>query len=292
MFYDGLIIKGIGGFYYVETADGIFECKAKGKFRKEKIMPLAGDKVKISVNEAAENTIDEIYPRKNVLIRPPVANIDALMIVVSTCEPFPNTVVIDKMTVICEKNKIEPVFIFTKTDKASPDELLNIYQKTPYKIFCVSKEDRSQIDDIKEYIKGKLVAFTGNSGVGKSTLINALSPELALATSEISDKLGRGRHTTRQAEIFHVADGLVIDTAGFSAVDLLNTTQILKEDLQYYFKEFSEYIPDCRFTGCAHVADKGCKVCEMVQSGVISQSRHDSYVSLYNDAKTIKKWQL
>lgn len=292
MFYDGLIIKGIGGFYYVETADGIFECKAKGKFRKEKIMPLAGDKVKISVNEAAENTIDEIYPRKNVLIRPPVANIDALMIVVSTCEPFPNTVVIDKMTVICEKNKIEPVFIFTKTDKASPDELLNIYQKTPYKIFCVSKEDRSQIDDIKEYIKGKLVAFTGNSGVGKSTLINALSPELALATSEISDKLGRGRHTTRQAEIFHVADGLVIDTAGFSAVDLLNTTQILKEDLQYYFKEFSEYIPDCRFTGCAHVADKGCKVCEMVQSGVISKSRHDSYVSLYNDAKTIKKWQL
>lgn len=292
MFYDGLIIKGIGGFYYVETVDGIFECKAKGKFRKEKIMPLAGDKVKISVNEAAENTIDEIYPRKNVLIRPPVANIDALMIVVSTCEPFPNTVVIDKMTVICEKNKIEPVFIFTKTDKASPDELLNIYQKTPYKIFCVSKEDRSQIDDIKEYIKGKLVAFTGNSGVGKSTLINALSPELALATSEISDKLGRGRHTTRQAEIFHVADGLVIDTAGFSAVDLLNTTQILKEDLQYYFKEFSEYIPDCRFTGCAHVADKGCKVCEMVQSGVISQSRHDSYVSLYNDAKTIKKWQL
>lgn len=292
MFYDGLIIKGIGGFYYVETADGIFECKAKGKFRKEKIMPLAGDKVKISVNEAAENTIDEIYPRKNVLIRPPVANIDALMIVVSTCEPFPNTVVIDKMTVICEKNNIEPVFIFTKTDKASPDELLSIYQKTPYRIFCVSKEDRSQIDDIKEYIKGKLVAFTGNSGVGKSTLINALSPELALATSEISDKLGRGRHTTRQAEIFHVADGLVIDTAGFSAVDLLNTTQILKEDLQYYFKEFSEYIPDCRFTGCAHVADKGCKVCEMVESGVISQSRHDSYVSLYNDAKTIKKWQL
>ncbi|MBQ8028714.1 MAG: ribosome small subunit-dependent GTPase A [Clostridia bacterium] len=292
MNYNGLIIKGIGGFYYVETSEGIFECKAKGIFRKNKITPVAGDRVRISVNVAAENTIDEIFERKNLLVRPPVSNLDALFIVVSTCEPAPNTVVIDKMTVLAEKNNIEPVLIFTKTDKKSSEDLIAEYKKTKYKIFSVSINDHSQLDEIKNYISGKLVAFTGNSGAGKSTLINALCPELQLSTADISNKLGRGRHTTRQAEIFHIGDGLVIDTAGFSAVDLLSTDVILKEDLQFYFSEFSDYIDQCRFTGCAHLNDKGCKICEMVQSGLISQSRHESYKILYNDAKAIKKWEL
>lgn len=289
---DGLITKGIGGFYYVETSEGVFECKAKGKFRKQKLIPLAGDRVKISVNKDAENTIDEIYERKNALVRPPVANIDILVIVVSACEPAPNALIIDKMTVLCEKNNIEPVIVFTKNDLASAQRYIEIYKKTPYKVFTVSYGNDDDIKALKAYFSSKLVAFTGNSGVGKSTLLNALCPSLNLATANISEKLGRGRHTTRHAEIFKVDDGRIIDTAGFSAVDFSQFSLIKKEDLQYLFPEFQEYICSCRFTGCAHICDKGCKILEEVQNGNISKSRHDSYVSLYNDAKNIKEWQL
>lgn len=292
MNYNGIIMKGIGGFYYVETADGIFECKAKGKFRKEKITPLAGDKVRISVNEAAENTIDEVFERKNFLNRPPVANIDLLVIVVSTCEPAPNMLVIDKMTVLAEKNSIEPVMVVTKSDLASDEKIKEVYSKTPYKMFVLSKENDDELEKLKACLSGKLCAFTGNSGVGKSTLINRLCPSLSLATAGISDKLGRGRHTTRQAEIFHVGDGLVIDTAGFSCVDFINGNVILKDELQYFFPEFEKYISQCRFTGCAHVCDKGCAIIQKLDEGIISQSRHESYVSLYNEAKNIKEWQL
>lgn len=292
MIFNGIIIKGIGGFYYVETAEGVFECKAKGKFRKQKITPLAGDKVKISVNEAAENTIEEICERKNALIRPPVANIDVLVIVVSTCNPYPNNLVIDKMTVLAEKNSIEPVIVITKTDLSSTENLVDIYGKTPYKLFQINYDDCESLAALKDYLSGKLAAFTGNSGVGKSTLINALCPGLALPTADISEKLGRGRHTTRQAEIFHVDNSMIIDTAGFSAVDFASMEVILKEDLQYCFPEFEEYIPMCRFTGCSHVCDKGCKIIEMVEKGILSKSRHESYISLYNDAKNIKNWEI
>ncbi|MCM1544362.1 MAG: ribosome small subunit-dependent GTPase A [Ruminococcus sp.] len=293
MEHNGFIIKGIGGFYYVETADGVFECKAKGKFRKKRITPLAGDKVKIIVREDGENTIEEIFERKNFLNRPPVANIDILVIVISACSPMPNTAVIDKMTVIAEKNNIEPVIIITKTDLAPADDLVKIYSTTGYKIFQVSNEDHSQLDEINDYLSGKLTAFTGNSGVGKSTLLNALCPDLKLETNEISDKLGRGRHTTRQAEIFHVKNSLIIDTAGFSSLDFISNDVILKNDLQFYFNEFSDYINDCRFSpSCSHVADKGCKICEMVEKGVISKSRHDSYILMYNEVKNINEWEI
>ena len=287
MQYDGIIIKGIGGFYYVETAFGVFECKAKGRFRKEKITPLAGDKVVITVREDKENTIDEIKERKNFLKRPPVANIDRLFIVVSAVSPVPNTLVIDKLTAIAEKNSIEPVLIFSKSDLASVDELVKIYQQTGYKVLL-----NTELEEIKKLINGNLCAFTGNSGVGKSTLINALCPGLNLETNEISEKLGRGKHTTRQAEIFHIGDGLVIDTAGFSSVDIINNDIILKDELELYFPEFSDYLGQCRFSTCAHIGDKGCKICEMVESGMISESRHKSYISMYNDAKKLKEWEL
>ena len=289
---NGIILKGIGGFYYVETAEGVFECKVKGRFRREKISPIAGDKVSITVNSNAENTIDEIDERKNFLLRPPVANIDNLLLVVSMCEPAPNTLVIDKMTALAERNGITPIIVFSKTDLASADEFVDIYKTTGYSIFTVSLEDKSDLEKIMSLLSGKLTAFTGNSGAGKSTLINALCPSLALSTAEISSKLGRGRHTTRQAEIFHVGDGLIIDTAGFSSLDLISNDPILKEELALYFPEFQEYIGQCKFTSCAHIGEKGCKICEMVQKGIINKSRHDNYIELYNQAKNIKKWEL
>lgn len=292
MAIDGVILKGIGGFYYVKTDEGVFECKAKGKFRKEKISPLAGDKVSITVRDDEENTIDEIYKRKNFLIRPPVANIDKLFIVVSATKPKPNTVIIDKMTVLAEKNNITPVIIITKTDLACAEELINIYKSTGYSVYSFSIEDFSELNEIKAELKGCLCAFTGNSGVGKSTLINALSDELKLETGEISDKLGRGRHTTRQAEVFPVGEGLVIDTAGFSSIDFTTDNRIYSDELQYYFKEFAELINDCRFNGCRHLGDKGCKICECVDSGEISRSRHDSYKTIYEEIKVNKKWDV
>lgn len=288
----GIILKGIGGFYYVGTADGVFECKAKGKFRKDGIAPLAGDHVIIEVNQNAENTISVIEERKNFLKRPPVANIDQLLIVVSMRDPEPNTLVIDKMTALAENNGIEPILVFSKTDLASAEYLIDIYKTTGYKIYKISPDDHEDLEAIKVELSGKLTAFTGNSGAGKSTLINALCPELSLNTGEISNKLKRGRHTTRQAEIFHIGDGLIIDTAGFSSIDLISNDPILKGELVNCFPEFAEYIGQCKFTSCSHTCEKGCKICEMTEKGIISKSRHDNYVFLYNEAKNIKEWAL
>lgn len=290
MTIDGVILKGIGGFYYVRTDEGVFECKAKGRFRKEKITPLAGDRVSVTIRNDEENTIDEIYERKNFLIRPPVANIDKLFIVVSAAKPKPNTVIIDKMTVLAEKNDINPVIVITKTDLASHDKLKAVYETTGYKVFSFSIEDSSELEVIKNELKGCLCAFTGNSGVGKSTLINALNGNLQLQTGEISDKLGRGRHTTRQAEVFPVGEGLVIDTAGFSSIDFTVDNRIYSDELQYYFREFADYIEQCRFTGCRHLGDKGCKICELIESGEISSSRHESYKTILSEIKDNKKW--
>lgn len=292
MIKEGLILKGIGGFYYVETADGVFECKAKGKFRKAGIAPLAGDRVTVTLRTDKENTIDEIKERKNKLRRPPVANIDKLFIVVSTAKPYPNSLVIDKMTVLAEKHEIEPVIVITKTDLEDYTELYETYKKTGYKVYLHSKETSENIDVIASELSGCICAFTGNSGVGKSTLINSLAPSLSLETGEISDKLGRGRHTTRQAEIFHIADGLVIDTAGFSSVDFSDDSVIFSNDLENYFPEIRKHIGECRFTGCAHLGDKGCKITELVENGEMSISRYESYKAMYEEQKSLKKWNV
>lgn len=292
MIKEGIILKGIGGFYYVETDEGVFECKAKGKFRSKKISPVAGDRVSVTVINDKDNTIDEIFDRKNCLKRPPVANIDKLIIVVSSVRPKPNTLIIDKMTVLAEKNNIEPVIVITKTDLHFDEELVNIYRSAGYRVYTFSTCDRSELDSIKNELKGCISAFTGNSGVGKSTLINALNGELNLETGEISDKLGRGRHTTRQAEIFHVAEGLVIDTAGFSSIDFTADNLIFADELQHLFREFGEVIGECRFTGCNHLGDKGCRVCELVENGTISKSRYESYISMFNETKDYKKWNV
>lgn len=290
----GVILKGIGGFYYVETSEGVFECKAKGKFRKDKLKPLAGDKVEITVRNDQENTIDNIFERKNKLIRPPVANIDKLMIIVSVISPLPNPLIVDKLTVIAEKSGIEPVIVITKSDLGEEKalELYDIYSSTGYRTYLFSSVDKRNLDAIRSEFSGCLTALTGNSGAGKSTLLNEVDAELNLPTGEISEKLGRGRHTTRQAEIFHVAGGLVIDSAGFSSIEFLGENLFLANELEEYFKEFGSYIGTCKFNGCSHINTKGCAVVEALEKGDISQSRYDSYVSMYNELKDIKSWQL
>ncbi len=290
---NGTIIKGIGGFYYVEAADEIYECKARGVFRKEKLSPLVGDKVTISINENAENTIDEIMPRKNALTRPPVVNIDNLIIVVSTVEPKPSTLVIDKLIAVAEHKNIEPIIVITKSDLASAQEIFDIYTLAGFKTIIVSNETKDGVDEVKAVLKDKISALTGNSGVGKTSLLNNLDETLALKTAQISKKLGRGRHTTRQAELYRVCDGFVVDTPGFSSFEIDKSDIILKDELVYCFRDFSDYIEKCKFyPSCTHTADKGCAVVEAVNEGKISKSRHNSYVQLYNEVKDIKEWNL
>lgn len=291
---EGCILKGIGGFYYVETSEGVFECKAKGKFRKERIVPLAGDKVEITLRDSQENTIDSIYERKNKLVRPPVANIDKLMIIVSVKSPVPNTVIIDKLTVIAERKNIEPVIVITKVDldEDKAQELYSIYSSTGYRTYLFSSVDKRNLEEIRAEFSGCLTALTGNSGAGKSTLLNSVDPMLELPTGEISNKLGRGRHTTRQAEIFHVADGLVIDSAGFSSIEFTGENLFLADELQYCFNEFNEFIPLCKFNGCSHINTKNCAVIEALENGHISKSRYESYTTMYDELKNIKSWQI
>lgn len=289
---DGIIIKGIGGFYYVEAADGIYECKARGIFRKSGLKPLAGDRVSISINDKAENTIEKIYDRKNSLERPPVANVDKLFIVSSVCEPKPVLLIIDRLTALAAVKNIEPIVVFTKNDLDDPSDYISIYQKTGIKAFSVSCVNGEGVDLIKEELKGCVSAFCGNTGVGKSSLLNAIDPALALKTGEISDKLGRGRHTTRHSEMIKVEGGYVADTPGFSSFDTEENEIILKEDLPYAFKEFVDYLGECKFSSCLHMKDKGCRILQAVNDGDIPVSRHESYCSMMEEAKNIKEWEL
>ena len=285
-------MKSIGGFYYVRSEDKEYECKARGSFRKKGSSPVAGDRVEISVPDEGYCAIEQILPRKNKLKRPALANIDALVIVCSTVDPQPNFTVIDKMTAAAVNNGMTPVLAVSKNDIKNGDEVCEIYRKSGIIVFQCSPDDKSETDALRDYLKGKVSAFTGNSGVGKSTLLNMLFPSLELATGQISEKLGRGRHTTRVVELFELDGCFVADTPGFSTVDLQRYEMIDKEQLQYCFPEFEKYLGQCRFTSCAHTCEKGCKILEAVQNGEIAESRHKSYVQMYNEVKDIKHWQL
>ncbi len=290
---DGIIIKGIGGFYYVEAADGIiYECKARGVFRKEKITPLAGDKVEISVDENSRNSIDKIYERRNMFKRPPIANVDKLVIVSSVCDPRPNLLIIDRLTAVAVYKNVEPIIVFTKNDLQSADEYIEIYKNAGFKTFAVSNETGEGISEVKAVIENGVCVFTGNSGVGKSSLINRMYPDFALETGEISRKLGRGRHTTRHVELLKINNGYIADTPGFSSLDFETNDLIKKDELAYCFPDFADYIDSCKFSTCAHVNDKGCRLVEAVNNGDVMRSRHESYVKMYNEVKNIKDWQL
>ena len=288
---EGIILKSIGGFYYVEASDTVYECKARGSFRKKGIKPVAGDKVQITVPDSGYCALEEVYPRKNSIIRPPLANIDTLVIVVSTCDPTPNTFVIDKMTACAVQKGIEPVIVISKSDLSTADKLKEIYSLSKIKTIEYSSIDNRGVEEIKSLLNGKVTAFIGNTGVGKSTLLNALFPNLNLETGEISVKLGRGRHTTRSVELFKSEGGYVADTPGFSTVDLERYEVIEKDDLKYAFPEFEDYLDKCRFSTCSHTCEKGCSVVEALQKGKISPSRHQSYVAMYNEVKDLKKWE-
>ena len=290
----GLLLKGIGGFYYVEAADGnIYECKARGIFRKKKMAPCAGDRVTIACEEDGTASIEAIAPRRNELIRPPVANIDQLFIVVSVKEPSPSPLIIDKTIAAAENKGIEPVLIISKTDLEDAGWLCEIYQKAQIPCICISSVTGEGVEQVRALLKGKISAFTGNSGVGKSSLLNCVDSQLSLETGEISQKLGRGRHTTRQVELLKLQDGgYVADTPGFSSIDIERYELVRKEDLPGCFREFAPYLGECRFTSCSHTCEKGCAVLKAVQEGKIAPSRHESYVTMYQEVKDIKEWQM
>lgn len=289
---NGLILKGIGGFYYVETPEKIVECRARGIFRKNGVTPLAGDRVGIKVSPDGTGTVEEILPRKNFLHRPPVANIDRLVIVASVCEPSPNALVIDRMIAEAEFRQIEPVLVISKIDMKNADALFEIYRKAGIRLFCVSSATGEGVDEIEKILSGKITAFTGNSGVGKSTLLNSMFRNFHLATGEISQKLGRGRHTTRQVELLKLeSGGYVVDTPGFSSLETAQGGGITKEQLPCCFREFEPYLNQCRFTSCSHTCEDGCAVIAAVRNGTISKSRHDSYVAIYREMKDVKEWE-
>ena len=286
----GLIVKAISGFYYVETAEMLYECKARGVFRKKGISPCVGDKVNISISHDGKGTVDEILPRKNSIIRPPLANLDRLFIVSSVAEPSPNMIIIDKITAVAVSKEIEPVIIFTKSDLGDCSELLEIYRNSGITALSYSIKTGEGRENILSLLENKISAFTGNTGVGKSSMLNSLFPEFEIQTAEISKKLGRGRHTTRHSELYKINGGYVADTPGFSTVDIERYEVVELDKIQYCFPEFDDYIYNCRFTGCSHTVEKGCAVLQAVRDGKIAKSRHESYQFMYNEVKAIPKY--
>lgn len=289
----GLIVKALSGFYYVKSGNNTYECKAKGAFRNEGISPLTGDIVECDVLDNGKGVVREIVNRKNALVRPPVANINRAVIVSSLSTPSPNHLIIDTLTAICEHNGITPILVFNKSDLGDSSEWTDCYSSVGYKVIVTSAETGFGTKELLDELTEGITVFTGNSGVGKSSLLNQILPELELQTGEISQKLGRGRHTTRHTQLFELENGsYVADTPGFSSLEIDKTDFSFKENLENYFPEFEPFLGLCKFTGCSHTGEKGCAVCDAVASGKINITRHQSYVSLYNELKDLKLWQI
>ncbi len=284
----GIITKCLGGLYTVESPDGIYECKARGVFRNRGISPCVGDTV-----ELRDGVIADIAERRNSIIRPPLANLDQLIFVVSTCSPSPNYLILDKFIAIAEYKGIKPVVVITKTDLGDSAPVKSIYGSIGVDVLEVDYSDESTVQAVRDILRGRISAFTGNSGAGKSTLLNAVDPTLDIPTAEISKKLGRGRHTTRHAQLYKLSEGgYIADTPGFSTFETNRYDIIRKEELAGCFREFADYVEDCRFNDCAHVCEKGCAVCAAVERGEIPVSRHESYCTMYEEAKQLKEWEL
>ena len=289
---EGRIQKALSGFYYVDTGTQLLTCRARGKFRKEGISPLVGDRVEVRELGNGEGFVEKILPRRNAFARPAVANIDQLVVIASGAIPRTDPFLIDRVAAIAALKGCEVIILLNKCDLDSADELYAIYRAAGFQTLRVSAETGEGLEALKPLIAGKLSAFTGNSGVGKSSILNALDPEFHIQVGEVSDALGRGRHTTRHVELFRLNCGAeVMDSPGFSSFETDELNLELKHRLPETFREFAPYLDRCRFVGCSHTKEKGCAVLEAVRRGDIQKSRHDSYLRLYEELKPLKDWQ-
>ena len=288
----GRILRSLSGFYDVLTPEGLVTCRARGILRKEGNSPLTGDVVNITV-EKGKGMVESILPRRNSFVRPAVANVDALVVFAANVNPVTEPFLIDRVAAIAGDQEVEVVLCVNKCDLDPALDLVRIYTRAGFSVITTSAETGEGVEALRSLIKGKLTAFTGNSGVGKSSILNRLCPELNLPVGEVSEKLGRGRHTTRHVELYSLGpDTYVADTPGFSSFDTDQMDVILKENLQYAFPDFGSHIGRCRFDDCSHRKEPGCAVREALEAGEIEPTRYDSYLKLYEKASQINLWEL
>lgn len=289
---EGIILKALSGFYYVHVGREVFRCRARGKFRHDKLSPLVGDRVRFTELESHTGALDEILPRTNQFTRPAVANIDQLIIIISQAIPVTDPYLVDRIIAIAAGRNCGCVVCVNKCDLDAGDELYKIYTAAGFPTVRVSAQTGEGVEQLRKLISGKVSAFTGNSGVGKSSILNALHPGFSLETGDVSEKLGRGRHTTRHVELFALDENtLIADTPGFSSFDADKMDICRKEELPHCFPDFTPYLGECMFQDCAHVKEKGCAILEALAKGEIQPTRHASYVRLYEQAKAIPDWQ-
>ena len=289
---EGRIQKALSGFYYVDIGTEVLTCRARGKFRKDGISPLVGDRVEVRELGNGEGFVEAILPRKNAFTRPAVANIDQLVVIASGAIPKTDPYLIDRVAAIAALKGCEVIILLNECDLDSADNLYQIYRAAGFQTLRVSAQTGEGLEELIPLISNKLSAFTGNSGVGKSSILNALDPEFQLRVGEVSDALGRGRHTTRHVELFHLSCGAdIVDSPGFSSFETDELNLELKRRLPETFREFQPYLDNCRFVGCSHTKEKGCAVLEAVRRGDIQKSRHASYLRLYEELKPLKDWQ-
>ena len=287
----GRIIRSLSGFYDVQLPEGVVTCRGRGILRKEQVTPLTGDLVEITL-ERGKGMVETVLPRSNSFIRPAVANVDALVLFAANVNPVTEPFLIDRVAAIAGDQNVPCILCINKSDLDPAEQLQEIYRKAGFPVICTSAKTGQGIEELRQALKGKLTAFTGNSGVGKSSILNRLCPELTLATGEVSEKLGRGRHTTRHVELYCLGDDTyVMDTPGFSSFDTDQMDVILKENLQYSFPDFAPCLGRCQFADCTHRSEPGCAVRARVEAGQISASRYDSYLRLYEKSAQIKQWE-
>lgn len=287
----GIIIRALSGFYDVDCGGALIRCRARGKFRYTKESPLVGDRVELTTTEPGCGRLDTILERRNAFQRPAVANMDQMVIIVSEAIPVTEPFLVDRVAALAESKGCEPVVVVNKCDLADGQGLYELYRQVGYKTLRVSAKTGLGLEKLEYILADKVSVFTGNSGVGKSSLLNALGEDMAIPTGEVSEKLGRGRHTTRHVELFRLGSAIIADTPGFSSFETQTPELLDKEGLARTFREFRPHLGECRFVGCAHVKEKGCAVLKAVKRGEIPRSRHESYVRLYQAAKEYKAWE-